>query len=57
VCGKNKVIGQALSDSWPAGFPASKSKDRGVCGRLLLAWLPQVFPAAQAEPGVLEKED
>ena len=54
-------------DVWPpktyprlAILPAPqtlKCASHGVCGRLFLARLPQVFPAAQAEPGLLEGED
>ncbi len=44
-------------DLGPAGFLLPKTESCGVCGRLFLARLPKVLPAAQAESGLLEGED
>ena len=48
---------EALADSWPARLLLSKAQGGGVCRRVFLAWMPQVFPAAKTKPGVLEGQD
>ena len=48
---------EASANSGQAGFLFSKAKGGGVCGRLFLARVPPLLPAAQAEQGLLEGED
>jgi len=53
----NSGLEQAFVHPRPARLCFQKAEGSGVCGRLFLAWVPQVFPAAQAEPSLLEGED
>ena len=55
--GRHKGLAKASADPWPTGFLISPTEGCSFCGRLFLARVPQVFPAAQAEPGFLEGED
>jgi hypothetical protein len=36
----------AFADSWPAGLFLPEAEGGGVCGRLLLAWLPKMLSPA-----------
>ena len=55
--GRDKGLAQALAHPGPTGLCFPKAQSGSFCGRMFLARLPQVFPAAQAEPGLLEGED
>ena len=50
----DKGLEKAFAYPWPAGLLVPQAEGGGIRGRVLLARLPQVFPAAQAEPVVLE---
>lgn len=41
---------------WAAGFCVSAGAGGGVCGRVLLARMPEVLPAAEVEPEVLGRK-
>jgi hypothetical protein len=55
--GRHKGLAKSLAHPGPAGLCFQEAEGGGVCGRLFLAWVPPLLPAAQAEPGILECED
>lgn len=55
--GRDKGLAQALAHPGPTGLCFPKAQSGSFCGRMFLARLPQVFPAAEAKPCVLEDED
>ena len=53
----NKGLAQASTDPRKARLRISKTEGGGFCRWLLLAWVPQVFPAAQTESSFLVGQD
>jgi len=50
----DKRMEEAFAFNWQAGLLFQEAEASGVCGRLLLARVPDVFSPAQTEPSILE---